>query len=132
MKLLFKAIFIFPFLIIWSLSQGQSADTSHLRISLLTCGPADELYSIWGHSAIRVKDSASGMDVVFNYGTFDKRNEDKDYRSTLYWNPNVNILPGKRQITLTFYNNDASDFFRVVIEGMSTDGKLTHFDQIME
>jgi hypothetical protein len=71
MKLLFKAIFIFPLLIIWSVSQGQSADTSHLRISLITCGPGDELYSIWGHTAIRVIDSSSGMDVAFNYGTFD-------------------------------------------------------------
>lgn len=71
MKLFFKAIFIFPFLIIWSLSKGQSGDTSHLRISLITCGPADELYSIWGHTAIRVTDSSSGRDVAFNYGTFD-------------------------------------------------------------
>jgi Domain of unknown function (DUF4105) len=71
MKLLFKAIFIFPFLLIWSLSQGQPADTSHLRISLITCGPGDELYSIWGHTAIRVIDSSSGMDAAFNYGTFD-------------------------------------------------------------
>jgi hypothetical protein len=71
MKLLFKAIFIFLFLIIWSSSQGQSADTSHLQISLVTCGPADELYSIWGHTAIRVADSSSGMDLAFNYGTFD-------------------------------------------------------------
>jgi len=30
-----------------------------------------ELYSIWGHTAIRVIDSSSGMDVAFNYGTFD-------------------------------------------------------------
>ena len=71
MKLLLKAIFLFPFLIISSISQGQSADTSHLRISLITCGPGDELYSIWGHTAIRVTDSSSGMDVAFNYGTFD-------------------------------------------------------------
>jgi len=67
-----------------------------------------------------------------NYGTFDKRNEEKDFRTTLYWNPNVNIVPNKRQVTLTFYNNDVSDFFRVVIEGMSTDGRLLHFEQIME
>lgn len=67
-----------------------------------------------------------------NYGTFVKRNEEKDYRTTLYWNPNVEVSPGKRQVTLTFYNNDVSDFFRVVIEGMSADGRLTHFEQIME
>src|ERR1700742_493440 len=71
MKLLFKAISILPFLLIWSFSQAQSADTSHLRISLITCGPADELYSIWGHTAIRVIDSSSGTDLAFNYGTFD-------------------------------------------------------------
>lgn len=71
MKLLSKAIFIFPFLITWSLAHGQPADTSHLRISLITCGPADELYSIWGHTAIRVTDSSSGTDLAFNYGTFE-------------------------------------------------------------
>lgn len=40
-------------------------------ISLLTCGPGDELYSVFGHTAIRVNDPATGMDAVFNYGTFD-------------------------------------------------------------
>ncbi|MBL0357243.1 MAG: DUF4105 domain-containing protein [Chitinophagaceae bacterium] len=46
-------------------------DSSHLRISLLTCTPGDELYSTFGHSALRVTDSSSVQDIVFNYGTFD-------------------------------------------------------------
>jgi hypothetical protein len=41
------------------------------QISLLTCDPGDELYSAFGHSAIRVFDKSSGQDFVFNYGTFD-------------------------------------------------------------
>lgn len=41
------------------------------RISLLTCSSGDELYSIFGHSAIRVKDHTRNLDIVFNYGTFD-------------------------------------------------------------
>lgn len=45
-------------------------DTSKLRISLLTCSPGDELYSLFGHSAIRVTDSSTVTDIVFNYGTF--------------------------------------------------------------
>ncbi len=45
-------------------------DSSRLRISLLTCTPGDELYSLFGHSAIRVIDSNSVTDIVFNYGTF--------------------------------------------------------------
>ena len=45
-------------------------DTSHIRISLLTCTPGDELYSTFGHSAVRLTDSSSTQDIVFNYGTF--------------------------------------------------------------
>ncbi|QMU30938.1 Lnb N-terminal periplasmic domain-containing protein [Adhaeribacter radiodurans] len=41
------------------------------RISLITCSPGDELYSMYGHSAIRVADPTYGIDYVFNYGTFD-------------------------------------------------------------
>jgi hypothetical protein len=42
------------------------------EISLLTCSPGDQLYSVFGHSAIRVRQIApEGRDLVFNYGTFD-------------------------------------------------------------
>ncbi|MFD0864123.1 DUF4105 domain-containing protein [Sungkyunkwania multivorans] len=41
------------------------------EISLLTCGPGTELYSQFGHNAFRVKDPLYGIDVVYNYGTFD-------------------------------------------------------------
>jgi len=54
-------------------SIGTTAQYSQLselsEISLITCGPGDELYSAFGHSAIRVQDPAHG-DIVFNYGTF--------------------------------------------------------------
>lgn len=52
---------------------GLSAQTlsSQSTISLLTGSPGDELYSTFGHSAIRVKDPVSNLDIVFNYGTFD-------------------------------------------------------------
>ena len=43
------------------------------QISILTCGQGSELYTIFGHSAIRVVDPASSMDIVFNYGVFDFR-----------------------------------------------------------
>ena len=51
-------------------TQLTAQDSSRLRISLLTCTPGDELYSIFGHSALRVVDSNSVTDIVFNYGTF--------------------------------------------------------------
>jgi hypothetical protein len=45
-------------------------DSSHIRVSLLTCTVGDEIYSTFGHSALRVTDSSSVSDIVFNYGTF--------------------------------------------------------------
>ena len=68
-----KSIYSILFIINFSLSSIQysfSQDSSHLRISLLTCTPGDELYSIFGHSALRVVDSSSVTDIVYNYGTF--------------------------------------------------------------
>jgi len=40
-------------------------------ISLLTCGPGPEVYTYFGHSALRVTDPANKIDRVYNYGTFD-------------------------------------------------------------
>ena len=40
-------------------------------ISVITCGTGDELYSSFGHSAFRIQDPVRGIDVVYNYGTFD-------------------------------------------------------------
>ncbi len=40
------------------------------QISIITCGPGQELYSTFGHSAFRLQDPVLGIDVVYNYGTF--------------------------------------------------------------
>lgn len=41
------------------------------EVSLLTCGPGNELYSVFGHTAIRVFDPVSNINTVYNFGTFD-------------------------------------------------------------
>ena len=69
-KKVFRTIFLlfnFSFLIF---NPAKAQDSSHLRISLLTCTPGEELYSTFGHSAFRVVDSTSLTDIVYNYGTF--------------------------------------------------------------
>lgn len=64
----FSGGFLFP--VFFPISFGQNL-SSQARISILTCGPGPSLYEAFGHSAIRVKDSLNGMDLVFNYGVFD-------------------------------------------------------------
>jgi hypothetical protein len=63
-----------PFLLLVLLlffSKVFSQDSCTLRISLLTCSPGEELYSTFGHTAIRVSNDSDGTDYVFNYGTFE-------------------------------------------------------------
>ncbi|HUH46608.1 MAG TPA: DUF4105 domain-containing protein, partial [Arenibacter sp.] len=40
------------------------------QISVLTCGSGSDLYTTFGHSAIRVQDPVQDLDMVYNYGTF--------------------------------------------------------------
>lgn len=41
-----------------------------LTVSLLTCAPGADLYSSFGHTAIRIQNKLLHTDYVFNYGTF--------------------------------------------------------------
>ena len=40
------------------------------KISILTFGSGEDLYSKFGHTGIRIQDSSLGMDIVFDYGNF--------------------------------------------------------------
>lgn len=41
-----------------------------VEISLLTCAPGQEIYSLYGHTAIRYTDISNGVDIAVNYGMF--------------------------------------------------------------
>ena len=58
------------------MSQAISV-TENARFTILTCSPGPDLYSIFGHTAIRFEDQQDGrmIDVVYNYGTFDFRTD---------------------------------------------------------
>lgn len=61
----------------FQLSVFAQADSLRLRISVLTCAPGNELYSTFGHTALRITDSSKHTDIIYNYGTFDF--EDPDF-----------------------------------------------------
>ena len=52
--------------------QAQTPQLSNdAKISLLTVSPSDDaVYTVYGHSALRVQDAAQKIDAVFNYGIF--------------------------------------------------------------
>jgi len=62
---------LIPFILWAGGPEALAQDSCRVQISLLTCTPGSELYSIFGHNALRVADSSLGTDIVYNYGTFD-------------------------------------------------------------
>ena len=62
--------------LVFGLLPLYAADNSgDIRVSVLTCSPGQEVYSLYGHTAIRVQDMGRGTDHVFNYGVFDFNTE---------------------------------------------------------
>lgn len=66
-----KILFLLLCLIGFQLENHAFTLSPEAEISLITCAPGTELYSLFGHTAIRVEDPEADYDQVFNYGTFD-------------------------------------------------------------
>lgn len=73
--LLYRLLLTFILLDISKIAIGNTTNYAEtpadsIRVSLLTCSPHDEIYSLYGHTAIRYEDKASKTDIVVNYGMF--------------------------------------------------------------
>ena len=53
-----------------SLFLGYAQELDSIRASLITCSPGQEVYSLYGHTALRLQNYTTGEDLVFNYGMF--------------------------------------------------------------
>lgn len=70
-----KLLFIFCLFHFYNSFSQQSPISEKTAISILTVGTADESHSLYGHTALRIKDSISNIDIVYNYGMFDFKTE---------------------------------------------------------
>jgi hypothetical protein len=87
-----------------ALAQDVPILSNQAKISLLTIGPGEALYSSFGHSAIWVSDPVLGIDRVYNYGTFDSFTDNfylKFLRGTLPYQLSV----GTFEQHFDFYKN---------------------------
>lgn len=68
--------FVIFMMMFWSFtSVGKASDyivSPGSKMSIITCTPGPDLYSLFGHTAIRFQDTVNGkyLDLVYNYGTF--------------------------------------------------------------
>lgn len=62
-------------MLLWSSGSPLSAQPSSLseqsEVTMVTILPGDPVYTMFGHSALRVHDPAQNIDRLYNYGTFD-------------------------------------------------------------
>jgi hypothetical protein len=72
--------FLFLSIVTISFAQPQIELTDESIVTLVTCGPGEELYEAFGHTAIRIHDPSLGFDAVYNYGIFDFN------QPNFYWN----------------------------------------------
>ena len=71
--LIFKTTFLLLFFPYWAFSNSLniSGNIESTEISVLTCDPGNEIYSLFGHSALRIKNPINGQDLVVNWGLFE-------------------------------------------------------------
>ncbi|HRE51445.1 MAG TPA: hypothetical protein PK339_08495 [Flavitalea sp.] len=67
-----------------------------------------------------------------DYMRYDESHAQPDYRPTLHWDPFVLTDKNSRRIMVSFYNNDITRKFRIVIEGCNEEGRLTRIEKIFE
>lgn len=83
-------------LFFWPLSFYAQPLSPNAKASLLTVEPGAELYSSFGHNALRIYDPFRGIDRIYNYGTFDFRADNfyvKFLRGTLPYYVSVQSMP---------------------------------------
>lgn len=127
MNSVFKSM-VFTILLFASIPFGVEAFTlsPQAEISVLTCSPGNEMYSVYGHSAIRVKDDLFQFDAVYNYGIFDFSTPNFLYR---FASGQTDYLLGAYNFKSFYeeYENDKRSIFEQVLN-LTSEEKQQVFD----
>lgn len=97
---LLRKILVFTLLLstIYTSSAQDIPLSKNATVSIMTCGLGNEVYSLFGHTAIRVRDVENNLDVVYNYGAFD------------FATPNFILQFTKGDLNYFIVNNRYEDF----------------------
>lgn len=95
---------------------GQTRLSEATEISLLTSAPSDEeVFTVYGHAALRIYDPKQNLDIIFNYGLFD------------FAKPNFIYRFAKGE---TDYKLGAADFAAYIIEYQMRGSDIT--EQVLD
>jgi hypothetical protein len=66
-----------------------------------------------------------------NYAETEMNTSKPDLRRTLFWRSNILMDGINKKALFSFYNNDISHSFRIILEGMTTDGRLIYLNKLV-
>jgi hypothetical protein len=120
---------------------------SKLSLPLISSSAAIAIYTKKGGdlNSEKPKYNTSGMDFQSlegyspvkefyapNYAEKEQANASADLRTTLLWNPQINLDKYNSKAVIRFYNNDITHSFRIILEGMDSKGKLIHISKLLK
>lgn len=95
-----------------------------IRSNASITSPGVTTYSPQGFSKIREFYSP-------DYSTNTEDNKKPDFRTTIYWNPNL-VTDQNGKSSFEFYTSDQPGIYRIVIEGIDLDGRLGYIVKEIE
>jgi hypothetical protein len=103
-------------------------------IMIYTKNPSDDVRKINGLAGFD-HFVFNGFSVTREFSVPDYKelgvNAAKDNRTTLYWNHDLNT-DSKGILQFKFYNSDRAKKFRVILQGMDSDGKLVYLEKTIQ
>ncbi len=93
-----------------------------------------DLADVMQHTADMVKYNGYSVTKEFyapGYAVDKSAKAQTDNRITLYWRPNILMNNVNPKIPVTFYNNDRTKSFKIVVEGMTIDGKMLMLEKMV-
>jgi len=99
-------------------------------VSILTCNPGTDVYSMYGHTAIRINDPSLGLDAVFNYGVFSFETPNFMYRFAKGQTDYL-MVGEKYRSFMRGYNEDKRSVYEQVLN-LSPEGKNKLFLALLE
>lgn len=120
----------FSVLVASSASATTTPLSPYSKVSVLTCNPGTESYAIFGHSAIRVRDSLAGVDMVFNFGTFDA-DDPRFYQKFLAGRMTYSLSAGSFRDFIPEYQDGNRIIWEQVLN-MSTQDKQLIWERLLE
>ena len=129
MKFRFFFLILVSFLVFQPKAQAQQL-SNDATVSILTCDPGVEVYSMYGHTAIRVSDPAQKLDIVFNYGLFSFDTPNFMYR---FAKGQTDYMMGGQRFSsfLPQYDEEKRSVYEQVLN-LSPEGKNKLFQALLE